>query len=357
MKYIWPLIIISFGIISCGDDGEPTIPAQAFELEVPFTLNQFLPPMSIPTDNPLTIEGVALGRTLFFDPILSKNQTQSCASCHLPEASFSDQTAKSEGVDGLLGLRNAMPLINVGYANLLFWDGRSNSLEEQAFLPVTDVLEMHENWPNIENKLANDEDYPQLFKAAFGNSSIDSIQITKAIAQFERTLLSGDAAFDKYLEGKTTNWSDEDMDLALQGFEVFMSEEKGDCFHCHGDRYNPLWTDNLFHNNGLDNEFEDLGLGAITGENSDNGKFKTPSLRNLLFTAPYMHDGRFSTLEEVIDHYSTGLKSSLTIDPLMKRVAEGGVNLLEEDKTALLMFLKSLTDSSFVNQPSFQKPN
>ena len=135
-----------------------------------------------------------------------------------------------------------------------------------------------------------------------------------------------------------------------------MAEEKGDCFHCHGDPTNPFWTDNLFHNNGLDSSFSDLGLGTITGLQSDNGKFKTPTLRNLVFTAPYMHDGRFSTLEEVVENYSTGLKNSPTIDPLMKKLDKGGVQLSQQDKSDLIMFMKSLTDSSFILNPSFQDP-
>mgnify|MGYP000097231869 CR=1 FL=1 len=352
MKNFFRIVALtSFSFLSCGENDEPTISAQPYNLIVPYTLDQFLTPMEIPEDNPLTVEGVALGRKLFFDPILSNNESQACATCHLPEASFSDENPTSLGVDGIAGQRNSMAIINLGYTKRLFWDGRSNSLEAQAFLPVTDPVEMHESWPNVESKLANHEVYPQLFQEAFGNIAIDSTLVSKAIAQFERTLLSGNSAFDKYLEGRPTGWNTADFDLALAGFEVFMSEEKGDCFHCHGDKFNPLWTDNLFHNNGLDTELEDFGLGNVSNNASDKGKFKTPTLRNLLFTAPYMHDGRFESLEEVIEHYSTGLKPSSTIDPLMKRVSDGGVNLTAADKASLLMFLKSLTDSSFVAPP------
>jgi cytochrome c peroxidase len=140
----------------------------------------------------------------------------------------------------------------------------------------------------------------------------------------------------------------------LNGFAVFMDEEKGDCFHCHGSDNNPLWTDNKFHNNGLDASFNDLGLGTVTGDPNDNGKFRSPTLRNLTFTAPYMHDGRFTTLEEVINHYSEGLKFSPTIDPLMKKVSQGGVQLSVEEKISLKAFLLTLTDFEFINNPDFR---
>lgn len=208
----------------------------------------------------------------------------------------------------------------------------------------------------VENELMSDDTYRQLFKAAFGTEKIDSMLVVKAIAQFERILISGNSAFDKHLNEEPTGWRQEDFNAALRGLDVFMAEEKGDCFHCHGDPTNPFWTDNLFHNNGLDATFSDLGLGAITGSESDNGKFKTPTLRNLLFTAPYMHDGRFNSLEEVVEHYSTGLKNSPTIDPLMKKIDQGGVQLSSQDKSDLIMFMKSLTDSSFITNPNFQDP-
>ena len=135
-----------------------------------------------------------------------------------------------------------------------------------------------------------------------------------------------------------------------------MDESKGDCFHCHGSENNPLWTDNKFHNNGLDSSLTDLGLGRVTGDPSDNGKFKSPSLRNLIFTAPYMHDGRFSTIDEVINHYSEGLQNSPTIDPLMKKVTQGGVQLSPQEKANLKAFLLSLTDEEFISNPNFSNP-
>lgn len=331
-----------------------------YTFDYPERISKYLPPMPVPEDNPMTVEGVELGRMLFFDERLSGDNTMSCASCHAPEKAFSDTVDLSLGIDDLPGKRNAMPLINIGWAETFFWDGRKGSLEAQAFAPVTDVLEMHENWPDAVAKLQEDDQYPFLFERAFGSKTIDSVMVAKALAQFERTLLSANAPMDKYMNADlaigSSGWSMADEFAAYQGFAIFMDESKGDCFHCHGDSFNPLWTDNEYHNNGLDEVITDKGLGDITGDASDDGKFKTPTLRNLVFTAPYMHDGRFETLDEVIDHYSEGLKHSPTIDPLMKKVDIGGSHLTPEEKYSLKMFLISLSDSTFINDPRFSDP-
>ncbi|AOW22101.1 cytochrome-c peroxidase [Urechidicola croceus] len=323
-------------------------------LEIPKLFSDNLIQPVIPFNNPQTVEGVALGRKLFFDPILSANGTQSCASCHSPENSFTDSDRFSEGIDGISGSRNSMPLFNLvwNYDEKFNWDGSAFSLENQAFEPVTNPIEMHNTWSSAVSSLQNHSEYPELFEQAFGTSTIDSVLVTKAIAQFERTLISGNSRFDKYLNGEISL-----TDSELSGFDIFMDETRGDCFHCHGNVNNPLWTDNVFHNNGLDATFTDLGLGQVTGDPADNGKFKSPSLRNLKFTAPYMHDGRFETLEEVINHYSEGLVNSPTIDPLMKAINDGGVQLTESDKSDLKAFLLSLSDDEFVNNPNFQAPN
>lgn len=176
--------------------------------------------------------------------------------------------------------------------------------------------------------------------------------VTKAIAQFERTLISANSKFDKYTRGEVELTPSE-----LNGLNVFLDEGRGDCFHCHGNPNSPLWTDNIFHNNGLDASFTDRGRGMVTGDPREFGQFKSPSLRNLAYTAPYMHDGRFATLEEVINHYSEGLVYSETIDPLMKTVSAGGVHLTEQDKADLKAFLLSLSDPSFISNPDFQDPN
>ncbi|WP_199287752.1 cytochrome-c peroxidase [Pseudotamlana carrageenivorans] len=348
--YLFTLII--FISTACSKENEASYTPTPSPLNIPPLFESLILSPVIPPNNPQTVEGIALGKKLFFDPILSVDNSLACANCHAPTLAFSDAERFSSGVNATLGDRNAMPLFNLAwnYDELFFWDGKTFSLEHQAFAPVTDPLEMQNTWQTVEQHLQQHDEYPELFEKAFGTSKIDSVLVTKAIAQFERSLISANSKFDKYLLGEAQLTPEE-----RNGFDVFMDENRGDCFHCHGSDKNPLWTDNAFHNNGLDEKFTDLGLGAITGDPADNSKFKTPSLRNLAFTAPYMHDGRFLTLEDVINHYSEGLKHSATIDPLMKKVANGGVNLSDKDKADLKKFLLSLSDYEFVNNSALNE--
>lgn len=347
------LYFLVFVCISCSnqDNADDIYTPIPYSLEIPELFQQKLIDPLLPSNNPLTEEGVALGKKLFFDKKLSGNNTQACASCHKPQNSFTDDTRFSDGIDGVFGVRNSMPLMNLAwnFNDRFAWDGKELGLERQAIEPVKNPIEMHSDWGSVAAKLEQDPEYPTLFSKAFGTTTIDSMLITKAIAQFERILISGNSKFDQYLLGNATLSLEE-----LNGFTVFMDEEKGDCFHCHGSDNNPLWTDNGFHNNGLDTNFDDLGLGAVTGDPNDNGKFRSPSIRNLIFTAPYMHDGRFATLEEVINHYSEGLQFSSTIDPLMKKVNQGGVQLTPQEKEDLKAFLLTLTDTEFINNPDFR---
>lgn len=299
------------------------------------------PNMHIPDNNPMTIEGVSLGEKLFKDPILSANNTQACISCHQQNTSFSDPNQFSAGIDNIQGTRNASALINLGWNTHFNWDGSVSTLEEQAFEPVVNPLEMHDTWTNVENKLNANPEYVELFKKAFNIDYIDSNHVVMAIAQFERSLISVNSKFDKYIRGEEQLTPSE-----LSGYAIFNSE-KADCFHCHGTQ---MFMDNSFHNNGLDTEpFLDLGLAKVTGNSSDNGKFKTPTLRNIEFSAPYMHDGRFFTLEEVIEHYNSGGKYSSTIDPLMKKLGVG-LQLTNQEKQDLIAFLKTLSDDSFISK-------
>ena len=299
------------------------------------------PNMIIPSDNPTTLEGVELGEKLFKDPILSSDNTLACISCHMQSNSFSDPNQFSFGVNNSQGIRNASALVNVGWNNSFNWDGSAETLESQAFEPVTNPIEMDNTWGNIEDRLNNSDEYKLLFKKAFNIEYIDSIHVVKAIAQFERSLVSVNSKFDKYLNGESQLTASE-----LNGYAIFNSE-KGDCFHCHGTQ---MFMDNLFHNNGLDTEpFLDLGLGSITNKLSDNGKFKTPTLRNIEVTGPYMHDGRFSTLDEVIEHYDSGGQYSSTVDPLMKKLGVG-LLLTNQEKQDLKAFLLTLTDENFISK-------
>ncbi|MCG2418090.1 cytochrome-c peroxidase [Aequorivita sp. F47161] len=359
IQFVFGLIAICFFLSCSSNDSEPTEPTENYTptpkpLAVPPILEQLLPPPFIPANNPQTKEGIALGRKLFYDPILSGDGTQACASCHQPANSFTDDNRFSIGIDGIEGVRNSMPIFNMAWNrdNKFFWDGRATSIEAQAMEPVINPVEMHNTWENAVGQLQGNDQYPELFNKAFGTTTITKELTAKAIAQFERTLISANSPFDKYLLGEGNLTQQE-----LNGFEIFMDESRGDCFHCHGNDNSPLWTDNIFHNNGLDAIITDKGLGNVTGDPNDDGKFKSPSLRNLAYTAPYMHDGRFETLDEVINHYSEGLVYSRTIDPLMKAVSRGGVHLSEGDKADLKAFLLSLSDPSFINNPDFHDPN
>ena len=307
----------------------------AYVIETPYGF----PNMNIPSNNPMTVEGVSLGKKLFQDPILSADNTQACINCHQQNFSFSDPSQFSTGIDNIQGERNASALINIGWNTSFNWDGSSLTLEEQAFEPVTNPIEMHNNWSNLESTLNSHSDYPSLFKEAFNIDYIDSIHIVKAIAQFERTLISANSKLDRYLN------NEEQLTISeLNGYAIF-NTEKGDCFHCHASQ---LFMDNQFHNNGLDIEpFLDLGRGIVTSNASDNGKFKTPTLRNIEMTAPYMHDGRFATLEEVVEHYDSGGKYSTTVDPLMKKLGIG-LQLTNQEKMDLVAYLKTLTDNEFI---------
>lgn len=341
--------------MACSKNDSPeteTYEPTPLALNIPQIFSDNIIPPVIPNNNPQTVEGVALGKKLFFDKKLSGDQTMACASCHSPQHAFADNTPTSDGIDGIFGTRNSMPLFNLAwnYGERFTWDGKELSMERQALEPVQNPIEMHSDWNDVVDKLQSDNDYPELFRLAFKTSTITKELTTKALAQFERTLISANSKFDKFSAGTAALTPQEQ-----NGLNVFMDEAKGDCFHCHGNPNNPLWTDNVFHNNGLDSSFTDLGLGGVTGDTDDNGKFKSPSLRNLAYTAPYMHDGRFDTLDQVIEHYSTGLQPSSTIDPLMKKVSQGGVNLSAQDKADLKAFLLSLSDPSFLTNPDFQQ--
>ena len=354
-RFYFFVFMVSLGLTSCSEksiESYVNTPTPS-PLQIPQLFQDLILDPVIPSNNPQTEEGVLLGKKLFFDPILSDDGSLACAGCHNTTNAFTDSTRFSDGIDGLFGNRNAMPLFNLAwnYDNTFFWDGRDRGLENQVFEPITNPLEMHSTWGAVAEKLQAHPEYPELFNAAFRSQTIDSVLVSKAIAQFERTLISANSKFDKFLLG-TANLTPEESN----GFTIFMDESKGDCFHCHGSENNPLWTDNKFHNNGLDSTFSDLGLGNVTGDPADNGKFKTPSLRNLAFTAPYMHDGRFETIEEVINHYSEGLQNSTTIDPLMKKVDQGGVQLSPQEKSDLKAFLLSLSDPDFINNPDFSNP-
>jgi len=324
-----------------------------YELKIP----EGFPAMPVPADNPMTVEGVELGRKLFYDEILSSDYSISCGSCHAPSVGFSDSSQYSKGVNGAIGNRQSMALVNLGWSYGFFWDGRAATLEQQVLGPVPNPVEMHLQWKDAANRLQNHSTYPFLFKKAFNTYQIDSSLVAKAIAQFLRTMISGESKFDRVVRNEESFTPDESY-----GYDLFQRDKNegagiigGDCFHCH---VHPIFfqLNTEYLNNGLDATFTDLGRGMVTNNVNDNGKFKTPSLRNIELSAPYMHDGRFTTLEQVIEHYSTGLQNSATISPLMKEIDNGGLLLPPYEKTCLVAFLKTLTDWEFINNPEFKDP-
>jgi cytochrome c peroxidase len=315
-----------------------------------FQMNATFPIPDLPRDNPLTVERVMLGKTLFFDKQLSINNAQSCADCHMQEKAFSDGRRTARGAEGEFGTRNSMPLFNLAWKKEFFWDGRAKSLREQVLQPIQNPIEMHESLTNLCTKLrATDKiDYSNLFTTAFGSPEITAEKISLALENFLLTLTSFNAKFDRVLRGEEKFTAEEQ-----RGFELFSTEydpRRGqfgaDCFHCHG---GPLFQSQSFANNGSDGAFKDIGREKVTGKASDRGKFSVPSLRNVELTAPYMHDGRFRTLESVIEHYSTGIPRSATLDPNLAKHPDGGVPLSDSDKRALVAFLKTLTDAQFVS--------
>lgn len=321
------------------------------------------PPMGIPNipttnNNPLTAKGVELGRHLFYDPLLSADSSQSCSSCHSVGHAFSDTVKFSIGVDGIAGKRNAMPIYNLGYQpfdNGFFWDGRALTIEDQVLVPIQDPVEMHEFLPNVIAKLSRSEIYPKMFFEAFGESEITPELTGKALAQFTKSILAGNSKYDSVLAGLTFFNDDE-----LAGYLSFISLDGGDCFHCHGEN-GGLFSDYIYRNNGIDFatsylDFLDPGYGKVTGDSADYGKFKTPSLRNIALTAPYMHDGRFATLEEVLDHYSEGINDTPFTDTFIQFAFQGGVQIDEEEKQQIIAFLHTLTDHTMKDNPIYQNP-
>ena len=352
------------GCERCQDDIPPCSTPDCSPAATPYTLEipPFFPPMDIPEDNPLTVEGVELGRLLFWEKELSIDGSMNCGSCHLPQAAFADPDTYSTGVNGAQGIRNAMALINIGWAPNYFWDGRGLTLEEQILEPVEHPDEMALPWSEAVERLQNSSTYPELFQVAFAEDIITKELVAKAIAQFLRTMVSADSKFDQWRRGETQLTDEE-----FAGYEIFLREGGdpettpggefgGDCFHCHGEA-GLQFSDYLFRNNGLDSTFAaDPGHAGVTGNPLDSGKFKTPTLRNIALTGPYMHDGRFQTLEEVIDHYNSGGVPSTTVDPFMK-YSTGGLQLSSVQKAQLTAFLHTLTDTSFTTNPAFQDPH
>ena len=326
-------------------------PAPAGTRPYRLAISERLPKASLPVDNPLTVEGVELGRRLFHETRLSKNDSQSCASCHEQSRAFADGRARSLGAEGQAGRRNAMPLMNLAWADKFFWDGRARSLREQVLMPIQDAHEMNERLDRVVTKLEADERYPGQFAKAFGSPGVTSERAAFALEQFLLTLVSQESKFDRAARKLESLTAPEQ-----RGLELFVTEHDparslrgADCFHCHGGN---LFSNQQFMNNGLAESGGDRGRMEVTGAAADHAKFKVPSLRNVALTAPYMHDGRFATLEEVVEHYNGPMHQSPTLDPNLAKHPVGGLGLSGEEQAALIAFLKTLTDPQFVTPPN-----
>ena len=363
MKWWFAFVLMISLVWACKKDpiSEPIDTFKTTPYELP-TISNFRK-AQIDTANLLTKEGVDLGHHLFFDPRLSKDFTISCATCHEPEHGFSDSRQFSIGVDGTVGKRQGMSVLNLAWSKQFFWDGRAATLREQSLSPVPDPTEMHLPWDEAVERLQANAAYREKFKAAFGTEQISSTLVTKALEQYMKALVSYNAPFDQYIR-KEISLSESE----IRGYTIF-NNEIGDCFHCHSTPELFVHPSKTFSNNGLDlvdniNGFKDNGLGGFTKNSNDNGNFKIPTLRNLSMTAPYMHDGRFETLDEVIDFYNDGPKMSPTLDPIMiteanRRILQfgrWGLGLTSQQKADLKAFLLTLTDDSYLKDPLYLAP-
>jgi cytochrome c peroxidase len=356
------LFIFSFGIIlqSCQKDNEEQSDLVTYD-GTPYQLaiGGFETP-PIASDNELTVQGVKLGRMLFYEKKLSANQTQSCASCHRQEHAFVDTARFSEGIRGLKGHRNSMAIFNMAWnTNEFFWDGRANLLRHQSLMPIEDPLEMDDSLPNVINKLKGEKTYRDQFTRAFGSEEINAEKISLALEQFMNSIVSVNSRYDKAEQGLLQLDSIEERGKFLFFAEFnpgFPNLSGADCAHCHS---SINFSNNRYLNNALDSDADmtDMGRMNVTNNPSDKGKFKVTSLRNIALTPPYMHDGRFKTLEEVVDHYDSGMKNSSTIDPtLIYPLNNGGLQLSSDDKKALVAFLKTLTDDDLITNPAYSDP-
>lgn len=314
----------------------------------PFKMSGRFPIPPLPRDNPLIKERAELGAKLFSDPILSAERSISCASCHKQSAALSDHRKFSLGVEQRLGTRNSMPLFNLAWKSSFFWDGRAGSLREQVLSPIQDHNEMASDLTEVTKRLSADPTYRDAFSRAFFSGEITPENIALALENHLLTLTSYDSKFDRAMSGKATLSKNEKrgMELFFTEYEPRSKQFGADCFHCHG---GANFSDHQFHNNGLKPN-DDTGRFQFTKNERDRNIFSTPSLRNIALTAPYMHDGRFQTLEETIAHYSGPMHRSKTLDPNLAKHPKAGLQLKKEDQAALVDFLKTLSDPKYLRR-------
>lgn len=337
--------MVALGLFSCATDNEyESIPTDSsFFLKIPSNFPKIAQDIdnNFPTNN-----GVALGRKLFYDARLSRDNTISCAFCHEQQSAFTHHGHDlSHGIENQTGKRNAPSVQNMIFQSEFFYDGASNSIQMLSIVPIHNPVEMDENLPAIVAKLKQDPTYVQLFKSAFKNQEVSSSNLLNALAQFMSVMISANSKYDKHVrnEAGVTLTAQE-----LNGLNLF----KNNCASCHS---TDLFTDNSFRNNGLavNQKLNDLGREEVTGFRTDRYKFKVPSLRNVELTAPYMHDGRFGSLQSVLNFYTNGVQHTENLDPLLQQQNSLGIQLTPEEKEALIAFLKTLTDYDFIKNPLF----
>ncbi|TLV03927.1 cytochrome-c peroxidase [Dyadobacter luticola] len=350
------LFLIFFGL-ACQKDQEPVEPVSTGPTPIAWTKPKHFPdPVYDMSRNPLTEEGVELGRFLFYDGILSRTNQIGCGTCHQQEAAFTHHGHElSHGVDDLLGTRNSPAVQNMAWNTSFFWDGGVHDLDLLPFNPIQNPVEMDETVKNVITKLQATPlptakkavDYPQMFKKAFGTEEITSERMMKALSQFMLTMVSAESRYDYYKMGDQSALNADEK----QGMALFQAK----CSSCHAGE---LFTDYSFRNNGLvPLRIDDKGRFGISANNADLYKFKVPSLRNVGLTAPYMHDGRFHTLEEVLDHYSDSIKPSATLDSVFIRQGEKpGITLSDAEKKSIIAFLRSLNDEQFIRNAKLSDP-
>jgi len=373
------LFAIAFVSVFCScqkktveDDSQDVFTPTPYPLRIP---KYFPNVLNIPEDNPLTVEGVRLGRYLFYDTRLcgytgaNPDSMMSCATCHAQASGFDVGTANPRfpggvtyGLSGAATPHSPLPLVNLIFnSEGYFWNGSiceanpnaaRRTLEDVVLMGIMAPHEMNSTPERAVAALKTDGRYPPMFEAAFGTPEITIDRIEKAIAQFIRVLVSGNSKFDAYLRGEKQL-----SDSELRGYVLFSTEEGADCFHCHGGGGTPLFTTNLFYNNALDSHFDDeRDRYSFTGNQNDIGAYRAPTLRNIAVSAPYMHDGRFKTLDEVLEFYNSGLVNSPYVHPLMHKVNDGGALLTPSQLADLKAFLNTLTDEDFLENDEFSNP-
>ncbi|KMQ68200.1 cytochrome C peroxidase [Chryseobacterium sp. FH2] len=337
------LVIFSFlSFVSCSEEViEPLEKDNVYNLSFP----SYFPEMAFDTsENPITKNGVELGRKLFYEGRLSRNNTISCGFCHIQENAFTHHGhTVSHGVDDRIGIRNAPPIQNMAFLKRYMWDGVIHNLNEQPIIPISNEDEMDSSMPEVISKLNSDSKYKKLFKAAYGDENVTGERVLKALSQFMVTMISANSKYDRFKQGKE-NFSSEEA----QGMDLFQQK----CASCHS---GALFTDESFRNTGMyyNTQFKDAGRYRVTLDQNDWMKFRVPSLRNVEYTAPYMHDGRFYTLEAVLNFYSDNVENSPNLDPILKQNGHIGIAMNTQEKQFIIAFLKTLSDKNFISNPKF----